>query len=309
MKLLFFQISIIVPFLAGVFLKNRLRAPLVTAKKIVRANLVALEPVIALWSLWGLSLEAAQAVLPIGGLLVTAAGLFFGVACAPLLGLKGKRRVTFHISAALANHGMTMGGFFCYLLMGEEGLAMSFLFLVYFLPFVFIVIFPYARNASDAAAGTRPRVRDFIFDGRNMPLAGILLALALKFFGFRRPEVPLPFDLLILISVAVYYFTLGITVSVKTVRKEVPSLVFLSAIKFFLVPLTAIAATSLFGIGHAVRGVIILESFMPAAVYSVITAVVFDLDNEMASVLFLLNTAIFLALIMPLILAFGGAVI
>ena len=50
-----------------------------------------------------------------------------------------------------------------------------------------------------------------------------------------------------------------------------------------------------------VASVILLQAFMPAAIYTVVTAVLFELDAALASSLMVCNTIIFLLLILPLI--------
>jgi len=47
---------------------------------------------------------------------------------------------------------------------------------------------------------------------------------------------------------------------------------------------------------------------MPAAVYSVITAVLYDLDAPFASGVFVVNTVAFLAAVLPAIFLFRGLV-
>jgi predicted permease len=309
MKLLLFQLCIIIPMAAGIAIRRFFADPQSTAKRIIGVNLVIFEPIIAFWSLWGLTLDRTQMVLPLSGLIISLCGLAIGTVTAHMLKLESKRRATYLISASLANHGATMGGFVCYLLMGEQGLALSFLFVLYFMPYVLLAMFPYAKRAGASGAGSIIRYSDYFLNTRNAPFLGIALAMACKVAGFPRPSLPVPIDLLIVISVSLYYMTLGLTVGVSNLRREVPSLVSLSLIKFMMIPLITMSALSFFDLDPAVKAVITIQSFMPAAVYSVITAVLFDLDTEMASRLFILNTALFMVCVIPLISAFRGCIL
>ena len=56
-------------------------------------------------------------------------------------------------------------------------------------------------------------------------------------------------------------------------------------------------------ISHDIKSVIQIQSFMPAAIYSVVTAVLFDLDARLASSLFVVNTLIFILLVLPVMFA------
>jgi predicted permease len=44
---------------------------------------------------------------------------------------------------------------------------------------------------------------------------------------------------------------------------------------------------------------------MPVAVYSVVSSILFDLDSDLASAMFVINTLVFLFLILPLVIYAG----
>ena len=56
---------------------------------------------------------------------------------------------------------------------------------------------------------------------------------------------------------------------------------------------------SLLPLDPALKAVIQLQAFMPAAIYSMVTAVLFDLDTDLASGLFVCNTVVFLTAVLP----------
>lgn len=303
-KIVLFQLCIIIPMAAGFLTRNFFADPPSVAKRIIGINLLAFEPVIAFWTLWGLTLHICQAVLPLCGLAISFTGLAIGAVISYIMKLRRKRRATFLISSSLSNHGATMGGFVCYLLLGEQGLALSFLFILYFMPYVLLAMFPYASRSASAEKGPVLRYSDYILDKRNTPLLGIVLALVCKVAGIQRPALPIPIDLFVVLSVSLYYYTLGITAQIGNLRSEMTALASLSLIKFILIPLITISALNYLDLNPVVRAVIFLQSCMPVAVYSVITAVLFDLDIDMASKLFILNTALFMGCVLPMILLF-----
>jgi len=190
-KYLIFQAVIIGPFAAGYFLKRRFGDPAGASRRIVRTNLIFIEPLIALWSIWGLRVSADLLALPLGGLALVLMGLGFGIVIARAMRLEGKTGATFIVSASLANHGFTMGGFICYLLLGERGLGYSFIFISYFMLYIYLVIFPYARRASRKEGDTVSPLTYFL-DLQNMPLFAVIAALILGATGISRPDAAFP---------------------------------------------------------------------------------------------------------------------
>jgi predicted permease len=51
-----------------------------------------------------------------------------------------------------------------------------------------------------------------------------------------------------------------------------------------------------------------IQSIMPVAVYSVVSSILFELDSRLASGMFVVNTALFLVLVLPLLMLGGGAI-
>jgi len=305
-RYLLFQILIILPFVSGMVTKKlyRFRDLPAFTKRLIRINLILIEPLIALWSTWGLRLKADLVLLPIAGIFLVATGMAFGMAFRNLLGLSGKKGATFLISSSLANHGFTMGAFFCYLLIGERGLGLAFLFLAYFMPYIFLIIFPYARKVSKGQHIDLSFARDFFLSLQNMPLFAIFLALILLAFGMTRPAVAFPIDILIIISMVLYYFTLGLNFEMPEFFSSGKENAILASIKFLLVPSFTIFILKFLQLDPAMETVILIQSFMPAAIYSVVASVLFDLDSGFASNLFVWNTLLFLLGVLPMLFLF-----
>lgn len=302
-KYFIFQALIIGPFAAGYLLKRRFASPSESSRKIVRANLVLIEPLIALWAIWGLRMSAELIVLPVSGLALVILGLGLGIIIAPLLRLRGTSKAAFIISASLANHGFTMGGFLCYLLLGEKGLGLSFIFISYFMLYTYLIIFPYARRAS-ATGGDRPSPLSYILDLQNMPLVAVIAAIILNLSGAARPSVSFPSDILLAVSVASYYFSLGLNFSVSDVRGTLRESAALSIVKFALIPAAAVIILHFTGLPREIKTVIALQSFMPAAIFSVLASILFGLDTRLASGFFVTSTVLFILAVLPLLMLF-----
>ncbi len=307
-RFLLFQLMIIAPFLSGIVFRQRISSVRDLTRRLIRINLVLIEPLIAIWSIWGLDLGWNVAVLPFSGLLLVLTGMAAGWLVLPALPLRERSRATFLISSSIANHGFTMGAFLCFLFLGERGLGLAFLFLSYFMIYVFTIIFPYARSLS-RPEGSLPGVAAYVLDIQNMPLVAVGAALVLQFFHVHRPGVDFPVDTLMMISIAVYYFSLGMSFETSRVFSFLRENIVLSLIRFLILPVITLGALAMVNLGEHVEAVITIQSFMPVAVYSVVASVLFDLDKELASNLFVFNTLFFLLLVLPLLFVFKGPIL
>lgn len=297
LKFLVFQSFIILPFIAGSMMRPRVGDPATLSKRILGINLAIIEPPVILWSIWGLTMRRDLAFLPAAGLSLVTAGFLLGLATLPLLGLRGPGKKTYLISSSLANHGFTMGCFICYLFLGETGLGLASIFLVYFIPYTFIVIFSYARSGKGALSTAA--LREQIISPRNFPLLASLTALGLIAAGVPRPELPVPLDIFIMASILLYYLTLGLSFEIRDVRAVGTAHPILGIIKFILLPAGTWAILQALPLDREVAQVIQIQSFMPAAIYSVVTSVLFELDARLASSLFVVNTLLFLVTALP----------
>lgn len=302
-KFIIFQLVILIPFVMGSLVQRQMaQAP----QTLIRMNLICLEPLIALWSIWGLNLESTYIALPFSGFCLVLAGGAMGYLFMPFVRLHGKSRATFIISSSLANHGFTMGGFLCYLFLGERGLGLSLIFTSYFMPFIFLVVFPYARSLSSEVRFSMKFLRENIINMQNMPLYAIMAALCLQLLGIKRPSIFFPVDLILLISVSVYYFTLGINFNVKNIFSCFRENGALIAIKFLFLPMMTLITLKIIPLDNLVSQVILIQSFMPTAIYSVVAPVLFNLDTRLATNLFVINTVVFIVFVLPVLFIFHG---
>jgi hypothetical protein len=296
-----FQLVIILPFLAGSFFKNRIKNSGKTSKSLINLNLTLLEPPIVIWSIWGLTLNAEMIFLPVSGIFLVVTGFIIGKLAVHAIHFTGKDVKTIVISSSLANHGFTMGGFLCYLFAGEQGLALSAIFLIYFIPFTFLFIFSYANAKDRNQVFQWNFIKNLLFSFRNMPLYAVFIAIIIRLTGINRPGGYFPLDILLILSIALYYFTLGLNFKFNDLHFFKKEHVFLAVQKFILLPAITFLILELVAISDAIKMIIKLQSFMPAAIYSVITAILFDLNARQASGLFVVNSILFIFLILPLL--------
>lgn len=307
---------IIIPFFAGSILRGKIRSPQATAKKLIRVNLFFLEPVILFWTIWGMKLHADVAILPIAGIITVITGFITGKIMLKLLNLKGVTSDSYLISSTLANQGMTLGGLICYLIAGEQGLALATIYVIYYLPFVFTFIFPFAKYSSlKHKEGNISKQRrtfkdfiDFFCNLQNLPLAGIIAALVLHCSGIQRPGILFPLDYILFTAITVYYLTLGINFEIGHITAAIREQAALAFSKFIVLPVITFILLNFVELEPSVETVIQVQSFMPAAVYSVISSILFDLDSKLTSGLFVVNSLLFLVVVLPALMMLKGVI-
>jgi len=306
-RFILFQTLIIGPFMMGMFLKPCFKSPNQIARRIVLLNLCMFDPVIILWTVWGLEISVALLYLPFAGLWIVTFGFAVGYLFSIPLGLSPKSRATFVISASLSNHGFTLGGFVCYLLLGEEGLALAYIFLTYFVFYLFMFIFPYARwaQASETPIPKYQLILDTVINVRNIPLYTTLIALTLQIWGIPRFAIDMPVDTMLLISISIYYFSLGLTYSINQQPNYKHIHGYQVLIKFGIMPMFAFLLTYFLPLDPLMVSVIQIQSFMPVAILSVVVSILFELDTPMAASLFVWNTIVFLVFVFPFMYFWG----
>ena len=305
-KFILFQILIIGPFILGMYWKRYFQSPEQLARRIVLLNLCTLDPVIILWTVWGLEISKNLILLPFCGFCMVFIGFVIGFLFSIPLHLPRTSRATFIITASLANHGFTLGGFVCYLLLGEKGLALAYIFLTYFVFYLFMFIFPYARweqTANTAISKTKLLV-ETLFNIRNIPLYVTLLALILQKCHIQRFDFKMPIDTMLLISISIYYFSLGLTYSLSNPFKNISIHGVQALIKFILMPIFTLALIHVLPLEPIMESVIRIQSFMPVAILSVVVSILFDLNTRMSADLFVWNTIFFLVVVFPILYFF-----
>lgn len=294
--------------MVGSICKSRISNIEMLGKNIVNFSLVFLEPAIIIWSIWGLSITKDIFFLPLAGLSIVGGGFLIGRILIPIIKLKGQSAKTYIISSSLANHGFTMGGFICYLFLGETGIGLASIFILLFMPWVFIVIFPFARSGH--VAGLRLKnLKNHFINRQNMPLYAVITAIIIQGTGIKRPQVNFPIDAFMIAVIVLYYFTLGINfnfIATFKIRKEQ---ITLAAEKFLFIPLVTYLILSFTDLAPEIKKVIQIQSCMPAAIYSVLTSILHDLDIELATSLFVLNTILFIILVLPVLLILNYSVL
>jgi predicted permease len=267
-------------------------------------------------SIWQLSPRASDFWLPalaaVHVIVMTALGLSAGRGFA-----RGRSQTgLLGIACGAGNNGLTMGGFIIYMLYGESGLGMVTIYSLAWMPMTVLLFYPIARHFA-AGGPPVPLARLMfrsIFDWRSIGLPVSLLGLALAWMGVPRPAVVGEshiVDILMFMVNAIAYMAIGLRLHATDILSLKRAIAGLAAMRFgagLLVGLGLAALTLLtpWPLEGLALNVFVIEAFVPTAVTMVAVANMFNLLPRQASAMFIVNTAMYLLLVLPVVLWFFG---
>lgn len=288
---------------------------------------VHLFTVVCLWSpislvaFWGLTIDrqlvaimAIQPFVMVGAWLLTA--LASRLAKLP----RGDTGVVI-LCAVLSNQGFTLGAYLCYVLLepGQAAMGYAIAFVTSMQVFMVLIFYPVARHyelADRTVAGPTPSLVRLIvgsfIDIRAMPLYAAAGGALISLYGPAYPawltRHPWLLDTAFFVGAVGSYSGIGLRLRFGDSLKHLRHHLVLAAIKFLAMPLMTVGL--LLAVKHWVQPigtlpttVIVMSSFTPTAINSVIVPNLFHLNARLASVLWLTNTVIYLVVVLPIIIA------
>jgi len=216
----------------------------------------------------------------------------------------GRNRCAYIFGVGLNNMGHTGGAVICFAFLGEEAVAQSVVLLLHWQFLVYLVCFPLAKHFSDVHERLSPlhELMAALRDPRLLPLAGLLVGLAVNLLGVVRPEVLGPVNT-VLIAVAAFTasFAVGITIRVERFRDYGPLYVSQFAAKFAMLPAVSWLLSEAVGLSPLAQKVVIVQGACPQAFYAVFLVHFFDLDHHLANSMFIVNSALYLVFVLPVL--------
>ena len=290
---------------------------------------------LALWhldpdpaNLWVLVIEPLLVVIP----------AFLIIPLAKAIKLKRNQVGVLALAAGLRNSGFALGAFLAYAILpvgnllrqeaGPEGIlnpkqadALSMSALAYGLLIVMtmsmavvIFLFPmvqhFAGDGEDKQPIGRIIYKSFV-DWKAMLFYSSAAGIALAYSPIDAPSQIADWYILkffIFIGSAAAYFGIGMRLHLDQVRPHLKSHAILGAVKFIATPLLTIGLLLVArNVGTApppamLDQTFILIAFMPTAIQTVIVANLFHLDARMAGSVWIVNTLLFLCIVLPAIL-------
>jgi predicted permease len=298
--------------MVGGYVLRRLRpAAERLAEALMAFVVVAGYPSVGLLTIWATPLRPADAWLPALGAVHVVAMLAVGLAAGRWLTADAAARGLFGIACGLGNVGLTMGGFVVYQLYGDAGLGRVSVLAIMWMPVTVVVLYPVARHYSPSwpAEPVGPLIRRSLLNWRAVGLPVAVLGIALSVARVPRPEAVARYhvvDVLVFVVTAAAYFSIGLRLHLARVLGLAREVAALAALRFgggLGVGLLLVAATRLTPrpLTDQAADILLIESFVPTAVTMAAVANMFRLRPRAASVLFVTNTALYLALVLPVV--------
>jgi predicted permease len=262
-------------------------------------------------SVWGTPLHASDAVLPLMAVAHVVIMTGISLALAGFVTHDRGERGLFAVAGGVGNNGFTMGAFVLYLLYGETGMGLGNLYCLLFAPTAVLFIFPVARHfASKQRQGSLASllVRN-LFDWRSIGLPLVVVAIVLSALGVPRPPQIATWhvmDALVFTITPLAFFGIGLRLHIAHVLTLWRMLVGLAIVRFGIAAAVGVALSWLTWLTpwplHGLRwNVNVVESFVPTAVTMVAVANMFSLRPREASALFVVNTVMYLVLVLPVV--------
>ena len=295
---------------SGYLASNRFGVPERLAKKIMTAVLVTFNWLIALFVIWRMQLSRQLIWLPIVGLCLMLTSTALSIGLFSFLKLDRRSQLTLILAGGLSNIGYTGGAFVCYALFGVVGLALANIYLLLYLPTLYLVFLPLLKvrelRLKDSNAGFR---LSQVLDPRCLAIPAVITAIILNLTNVKPPDFVSKFhiiDVFVYIASSLSFFAIGLRVKLSRLKNYINLYFPLAAVKFILTPaaafliiwLLALTGRNLDGL---VEKVIIVLSATPSAVLMVTMSNVFDLDGPLASALWVVTMAAFAVIVVPVL--------
>lgn len=297
----------------GYVSRRRQWVPERAAEYLMTAVIVCGYSIVGLLSVWTTRLSGLDIWLPVLGavhvVLATGAGMVSG----RLVSRQRDQAGMFAVLTSMGNNGFTMGGFICYILFGEAGLAKTSLLGIMWPVVVSGLVYPVARHyATEGPAKPLARlVRESLLDYRSIGLPMLIVGVLLSMGGVPRPAWISDWsivDILMWLTGATAYFSIGLRLRfahVWPLRKLIAALagtrfVVGLALGLLLAAVTLLTPWPMDGLNARI---FVIESFVPTAITAVAVANMFRLRPQEASMLFTVNTAMYLVIVLPVMLA------
>ena len=301
--ILFLLFCVLLPLVVGYVSRVRGWAQARWSRPILTVNIVCGATALVLLVIWDVEIEPTLKLLPVVGTALTLVMLLIGGLTSRFIVAGRRSQTSFAFASALSNMGYSMGGIVTFALLGEAGYGRSIIYLIFWSPLVFGLLFPLARALGRDRFSFR--ARDFVAvfrDPRSLPLAGLAGGFILNMSGLPRPEFLKPIVSVIMATASsTAMFAIGLALFLEKVRHHVRASAVICALKFLVSPLVACGLMGLFGIGGMSRQVIFILSVCPVAVYVLVIANVFDLDLDLANSLWVVTTVVFLLVVAPVL--------
>lgn len=307
LRITYFFIDLIIPLSVGYLLRRRARIDQRIFERIMAFDLATLITALGLLSFWAMRLKLSLIWVPI-----------LGAVTQIVPGLVGRFRAastydcplaqgSFVLSTMLSNRG-TAGSITVFILYGEEGFAVSRLFIALSFLVIYLVCYPvagaYSRESGSEASGGRKWFRA-AFTWKQIPLLGAVAGLVLNLAGVPRPAfLGDLFPWIVHLSAWGFLVPIGYAIDLQAMRRVSHDWWGLFTIKFILTPALAYAGAVLVGLEGVPLYSVVILAFSPTAIQSVVVSRINRLDMNVVMAAFVVTMVFYLLIVAPAILLF-----
>ncbi|MCC5831250.1 MAG: hypothetical protein JJU36_17565 [Phycisphaeraceae bacterium] len=314
-RFLLFIVLSIVALVVGYVVRRRRGDCHRLSKDLHYITMVAIWPLAAMLSVWRLPLELQMVWLVVMQLAAVGGMAWLALRVGRTLGATRAQQGVLAVGASLPNSGFTLGAYLCYSTIdpAEQALAYAMMLTVIMQVLGVLIIFPLCRRygtQTPIEGSTGRMIWVNLTDLRSLSLHFAVIGVALA-----AVEVPFPaviddwylLDVLFFVGGIATYLGIGLQIYFSDLFHNVRFHAALAAIRFMVIPICGIALIGLslataVPVDDVLLKVIIVQSFVPAAVMTVMLPNLFGMDVRLAGMVWVWNTALFVVLVLPLLL-------
>lgn len=294
----------IVPLTLGYVLKRKGLAKEDWGRPLSRFIICFFNTSVCLLAAWVLPQKAEMVRLPLASLAFGATATGAALLFCRLHQHDSVNRGAYIVASLISNYGFTLGGFVCLIFLGEKALSMQTVYIFPLIIFIYLAWFPVARHYGTAQQ-TSGLLDSFLMAFRDittLPIAGTLIGLTLNFLGVERPSLFLHVNkTLVYTGTIASTFCVGVTLRFGAIGRYKMENLSMACVKFVLWPLLGYGIATAFGMNGASRQVVVILSTVPVGLFASFAASLFGLNRDLANSLFVVNTLLFLAAVLPLL--------
>lgn len=243
-------------------------------------------------SLWIFQFESLLQIvtMPFLGVFSTIIGGYLAIVMATRYGYNQVDIGSIFTCGYFAN--FTFGGMICFFILGEEGYALVPIF-TFFMRFLYFGFgFPLAHNYGDSQSDQK-NLREKVLEAVRDPffyigIGTMLFGLILNASSFQRPVGYTKLnEILIPLTNFILFFSIGLNLKFSRLTGYVRECIYISLIKFIVVPASVLLVAWLLGYHAMSQGlplkVSLILAAMPVAFNSVITANIYHLNTDLTT--------------------------
>ncbi|MGD1822093.1 MAG: AEC family transporter [Pleomorphochaeta sp.] len=269
--------------------------------------LLLLNPIATIGAIWDFSFDNSSIILlPFVGFFTVLCGGFIALLTSRILKLEKKQAGAFFSCGGMTNIG-AIGALIVYIFLGEKAFALVPIYKI-FEPLIYYSLwFPIAKTHSTLASDKSTKnnfSKVFLDPFILVTLFSIILGFVLNFLHIPRPEIYSIINSIIIPLMSILLLTsIGMAMKFSRIKDYIKPSIFISIIKFLIVPFLATTLAYILGFNNIDNGlpikVVLILSSMPVGFIALVPPSIYDLDIDLANAGWMVTTSL-LIIVIPL---------